>query len=173
MNTVFALIDDLALRLQTLKAASADIVEVGTRIMGLTAAYREAVREFDGAADRFSEALKASYVTQETIHTPMQRLDRSAARHTERVGDELRRIVQSASRQVLGLAALVVLLFCVVLVWIVRRHIQQPMEQVLPKIHAIRSGTVDPTSAHPHHDEWGTIQSALSAMAADPCPIAC
>lgn len=166
VNTVFALIDDLALRLQTLTAASADIVEVGTRIMGLTAAYREAVREFDGAADRFSEALKASYVTQETIHTLMQRLDRSAASHTERVGDELRRIVQSASRQVLGLAALVVLLFCVVLVWIVRRHIQQPMEQVLLKIHAIRSGTVDPTSAHPPHDEWGTIQSALSAMAA-------
>jgi len=166
-HSIVALIDDLALRLQTLSASPPDIAQTGARISRLIAAYRREAITLNHAIDRFSNAFKKNHAAQKRVLANMQRLDGIAAGRAKGVSAEIGRIVKASRQQVLGLSALVALLSLVTAVWIIRRNINRPLKGVLQYIETIRSGAITPAAGSPRSDEWGVIQSALSEMSAD------
>jgi diguanylate cyclase (GGDEF)-like protein/PAS domain S-box-containing protein len=162
-----ALLDDLALRLQTLTASSPEIARIANRLIRFAAAYRAEAIRFKRAAVRFNTALKTSHEARQTVLGSLKRLDSDASGRVEGVQEEIRRIVELSSREVLGFSVLVALLTLVSITLIIRRSINRPLVEVLEHIEAIRGGAQSPARGSLRNDEWGTIQTALSDMSAD------
>lgn len=165
--SIVALIDELALRLQTLTALSPEVVETGGHIGRLVAAYRAEAARYEITARRFDDALKKSHAARLAVLSNMRRLDGIASGRAESVSGEIREIVRSSRRNVLGLAVFIALLSIVLAGWLIRRSINHPLRLIVRQIGAIRGGAAAPPVTRPRDDEWGTIQAALSEMSVE------
>jgi PAS domain S-box-containing protein len=161
---LIALVDDLNLRLQTLTASVPEVARIGKRLIRLVTAYREEVLRFDAGTSLFNEVLAKSHQAKESVLRSMTRLDKISASRVEGGSEEIRKIVEASSRQVLWLSGLVALLSLLAITWIIRRSINEPLRQVVEQIAAIRGGTGDSVVVSRRRDEWGAIQGALSEM---------
>ena len=84
--------------------------------------------------------MEQSYAAKGTVLDNLNRLDKSASGRVDRISAELQNTVKAAGRQVLWLSVLVALLTLLTVIWIIRRHINQPIRQVIQLIDDIRAG---------------------------------
>jgi two-component system, sensor histidine kinase and response regulator len=166
-SVITSLIDDLSLRLQTLTASAPEIARMGKRLIRFAANYREEALRFDSASGQFNEALVKSHAAKERVLDSLTRLDKDSSGRAESISEEIRSIVKASGQQVLWLSVLVAILSLATVAWMIRRSINQPLQQVIQLIDAIRSGKGDTSVASLRKDEWGAIQSALSNLSAE------
>ena len=165
-----ALLDDLALRLQTLTAPTPRIAQSGKRLIHWVNEYRGGATRFEAALLQLDEALDKSYGAKEAVLDNLNRLDESASGRVDRISTELQRTVKAAGQQLLGVSVLATLLTLLTVLWIIHRHINQPLRQVIHLIDAIRESreaiTLTPFDRL-QKDEWGNISAALLNMSAE------
>ena len=166
-ETIRVQIEDLALRLQTLTASTPRIAQAGKHLTRLIVDYRGEAKRFDIALRQLDEAMEQSYAAKGSVLDNLNRLDKSASGRVDRISAELQNTVKAAGRQVLWLSVLVALLTLLTVIWIIRRHINQPLRQVIQLIDDIRAGRREIALVNQKNDEWGAISTALLNMSAE------
>ncbi len=163
-SAIITMIDELGLRLQTITAATPEIARIAKQIKRTVAAYRQVVIRLNETESRFAEALNRSHSASASLLANMQQLDRRARDQADDTGDKITQIVRMSRQQVLGFAAIVVLLSSLAIAMLVRRSIDQPLREVISHIESIRGGAQDFAERKLRNDEWGTIEAALTEM---------
>ena len=166
-DTIRAQIEDLALRLQTLTASTPRIAQAGKHLTRLIVDYRGEAKRFDIALRQLDEAMEQSYAAKESVLDSLNRLDKSASGRVDRISAELQNTVKAAGRQVIWLSVLVALLTLLTVIWIIRRHINQPLRQVIHLIDDIRAGRREIALVNQQKDEWGAISAAVLNMSVE------
>ena len=166
-DTIRAQIEDLALRLQTLTASTPRIAQAGKHLTRLIVDYRGEAKRFDIALRQLDEAMEQSYAAKGSVLDNLNRLDKSASGRVDRISAELQNTVKAAGRQVLWLSVLVALLTLLTVIWIIRRHINQPLRRVIHLIDDIRAGRREIALVNQQKDEWGAISTALLNMSVE------
>ena len=154
-DTIRAQIEDLALRLQTLTASTPRIAQAGKHLTRLIVDYRGEAKRFDIALRQLDEAMEQSYAAKGSVLDNLNRLDKSASGRVDRISAELQNTVKAAGRQVIWLSVLVALLTLLTVIWIIRRHINQPLRRVIHLIDDIRAGRREIALVNQQKDEWG------------------
>ena len=166
-ETIRVQIEDLALRLQTLTASTPRIAQAGKRLTRLIVDYRGEAKRFDIALRQLDEAMEQSYAAKGSVLDNLNRLDKSASGRVDRISAELQNTVKAAGRQVIWLSVLVALLTLLTVIWIIRRHINQPLRRVIQLIDNIREGRREIALVNQQKDEWGAISTALLNMSVE------
>ena len=166
-DTIRAQIEDLALRLQTLTASTPRIAQAGKHLTRLIVDYRGEAKRFDIALRQLDEAMEQSYAAKGSVLDNLNRLDKSASGRVDRISAELQNTVKAAGRQVIWLSVLVALLTLLTVIWIIRRHINQPLRRVIHLIDDIRAGRREIALVNQQKDEWGAISTALLNMSVE------
>ena len=166
-DDILALIDDLALRLQTLTAPTPRMAQAGKQLIRLVIDYRDEAKRFNQAMRQLDDALKKNYDAKNRVLDNLNRLDESASDRADHISAELQNTVKAAGQRVLWLSVLVALLTLLTVIWIIRRHINQPLRQLIQLIDAIREVREVMPLAPLQKDEWGEISEALLNMSAE------
>lgn len=166
-DNIVSNIDDLKLRLQTLTASTPDIARIAKQLIRIAAEYRKEVIRLGDADRLLKEALAKSQAAQERVLVNLDRLDKGSSGRAEGIGRDIRETISSSGQQVLWLAVFVAFISFALIVWLVRRNINQPLEQIIKTIDAISQGGHVAPPGNLRNDEWGAIESALSEMSAE------
>ena len=165
--SALALLDEVALRLQSLVAPVPAMQRQREVALAAIREYRDRVIALDAALRRFDELQAGSQAVRDGLLREIGALDQSATKRADGLADELRGLIQEASQRMLVAILLVAVLALGLAAWLIRNNIRRPLDQVLAQVSAIRSGSRSAPPVPARNDEWGAIQSALSALSAE------
>ncbi|MEO5373916.1 MAG: response regulator [Alphaproteobacteria bacterium] len=167
IESILSLIDDLVLRLQTLTASSNDIASIGNGLIDLAITYRMEAIRLDAATTYFNKSLLRTQSARKNAFNSMIQFDVGTSHRIENVNEEIRLIVATSGRLVLGVSIAVALLSLLAVALIIHYSIKKPLRSVIGQIEEIRSGNVAERGHDIRNDEWDTIMSALSDLSSD------
>ena len=159
-----ALLDEVGLRLQSLVDSVPAMQRQREEVRAAIREYRGRVVALDGALGRFDELQSGSQAMRDGLLREIGALDDSATQRADALAGELRGLIQEAREQMLVAILVVAVLALGLAGWLIRSNIRRPLDQVLAQVSAIRSGDRSAPALPPRADEWGAIQSALSAL---------
>ncbi|MBU6270393.1 MAG: response regulator [Betaproteobacteria bacterium] len=165
--SALALLDEVSLRLQSLMAPVPAMQRQRDAVLGTLREYRSSVLALDQALRRFDELQAGSQAMRDGLLREVGALDASATQRANALAGELGGLIQEARQRMLVAILAVAVLALGLAAWLIRSNIRRPLDQVLAQVAAIRSGLHGAPASPPRADEWGAIQSALSALSTE------
>lgn len=160
-------LDALYLRLQTITASSPEVTLHGHQLAEYVDRYRQLVKALQRAWIDKGGHRRVLDASLQRVLAQMARADREAKSRAEEVGDEIEALILQTGLWGIALSLLVVGIMGLTTIFIVRRHIDAPLNKIVTAISSMGQGGLDRPINLNREDEWGLIEEALNHMGRD------
>ncbi len=160
-------LDDLHLRLQTMTASTPDIAAHGRHLAGQVIRYRLLIEQLRAGLQSWRQTYETLEASLREVGDTMARLDQRTLRQAKQIGHDIETMVDKTRHRLVLLALLTLGLVILATIYLVRRHIQAPLQKIVTAVSGLRQGTLKLNTDLNRDDEWGAIETALRRMSRD------
>lgn len=160
---IFALLDDLSMRFETLKLTTPEIEEYGAKLEEIVAQYKELVRTFHQKLIQFNTQFDEVTRTQDQVLTVMNDIDKEVAQTAGHIEQDMAKVI-GASKQTIfmlwggGFLALII-------TWLSMRWMTKPLAHLSVCADKLANGDIECHIVESNsNDEIGTLSRAFRKL---------
>ncbi|MFA6809556.1 MAG: PAS domain S-box protein [Desulfoplanes sp.] len=158
-------LNDFKLHIRPLTASPRQIAMYGKQLALAIDAYKQNVQTLHNDMDSLNDRAATLTRDQGNLLREMAALDAATARSTRAATQSIETIISGSRTTVLGIFILMVTAIGFFTLFVVKFHVQIPLQTILQGIHYFRQGEFGKRITMDRKDEWAEIQEALNSMA--------